>query len=344
PSFAAFNPSLIIEQSSYKPGASTAVDVFLAIGTPASPGDAPAKMTIFSPAGYSASLTAAPGTPIGSVGAQVKLKALGGAVVTASGPVLVADPTNPQIQAAATQCTGTTTHTTIWVLNATLQGQSIPIPVFVDQKGPYVVQQVCLPSPDVPEAMGGAKFGAQVLAADFTIKNVFTNASAKDDYEFASDYTPYVAGTGTPNPAGTVEARTLVGLPTTLTLKRAKAKHGFALVGQLSVTGVNPKDIRLDLWGGKKPRPAPTATSAGTTKKPIGRSAKLPATGKYSIARPNVKFATFFQTRFENYTTSCTTPSPSGLPLTCNNGGREYIAAVTSNQVKVTPPRKKKHR
>ena len=58
------------------------------------------------------------------------------------------------------------------------------------------MQTVCLPSPDVPEAMGGAKFGAQLFAADFTIKNVFTNAGTNGDYEWAGIFTPYTPGHG----------------------------------------------------------------------------------------------------------------------------------------------------
>ena len=339
PSFAAYSPSLIIEQSSYKVGAASTADVFLAVGTPSNPGDPTAKMTIFSPVGYQASLTAAPGTKIGSVVAVVKAKSLGGAILTLAGDVLVANPADPTIQAAATQCTGTATHTTIWVLNTSLQGQTVAIPVFVDKAGPVVTQQVCLPSPDIPEAMGGAKFGAQLLAADFTIKNVFTNAGTKGGYEWASDFTPYTPGTATPNPTGTQEARTYVGLPTTLTLKRAKAKRGFALVGQLSVAGVSPAGIRVDLYAGKKPQPAPNAVSAGKGKR-ITRSPKLKANGKFTIVRPNVRFTTFFQARFENYTTDCSGPSPSGQPIPCRE---ERIAAVTSNQVKVLKP-KTKHR
>ncbi len=338
PSLADYKPSLIIEQSSYKVGAAPTVDVFLAMGQNDDP---TAKMTIFSPPGYQASLAATPGTKIGSVVARVKAKALGNALLTLAGDVLVANPTDPAIQAAALQCTKTTTHTTIWVLNTSLQGQTVAIPVFVDNVGPLVTMQVCLPSPDIPEAMGGAKFGAQLFAADFTIKNVFRNAGTKGGYEWANDFTPYTPGTGTPNPAGTQEARTYVGLPTTLTLKRAKAKRGFALVGQLSVAGVSPAGIRLDLYAGKKARPAPNAVSAGTGKR-IARSPRLKASGKYTILRPNVKFATLFQTRFENYTTDCTGPSPSGQPIPCRE---ERIAAVTSNQVKVLKPKpKKKHR
>ena len=336
PAFSAYDPSLIMEQSSYKLGAASTADVFIAID----PNDDPtAQLRIFAPAGYSANLTAAPGTKIGSVVARVKAKALGGALLTLAGDVLVANPTDPTIQGAALQCTGKSTHSTIWVLNTSLQGQTVAIPVFVDQVGPLVVQTVCLPSPDVPEAMGGAKFGAQLFAADFTIKNVFTNAGAAGGYEWAGIFTPYTPGTKTPNPAGTLEARTYVGLPSSLTLKRAKAKRGFKLTGQLKINGVDASGIKLDLYAGKKPGPAPNAVSGGTGKR-ILRSPKLLASGKYSIARPNVKFATFFQTRFENYTTACTGPSPSGLPVKC---GEERIAAITSNQVKVLKP-KRKHR
>jgi hypothetical protein len=337
PAFSAYNPSLIMEQSSYKLGGATTADVFIAISPDADP---TAQLKIFSPVGYSANLKAAPDTKIGTVVARVKAKALGGALLTLAGDVLVADPTNPTIQAAALQCTKTTTHTTIWVLNTSLQGQTVAIPVFVDQVGPLVVQTVCLPSPDVPEAMGGAKFGAQLFAADFTIKNVFTNAGTSNDYEWAGIFTPYTPGTATPNAPGTLEARTLVGLPSSLTLKRVAAKTGFKLVGQLKIAGVNPKLVKLDLYAGKKPAPAPNAVSAGTGKR-VASSARLPGTGKYTMARRNVKFATFFQTRFENYTTKCQGPSPSGLPVPCRE---ERIAAVTSNQVKVLKPRPKKHK
>ena len=337
PAFSAYDPSLIMEQSSYMLGGATTADVFIAIGQDADP---TAQLRIFSPVGYSANLTAAPGTKIGTVVARVKAKALGGALLTLAGDVLVANPADPTIQAAATQCTGKITHTSIWILNTSLQGQTVAIPVFVDQVGPLVVQTVCLPSPDVPEAMGGAKFGAQLFAADFTIKNVFTNAGTNGDYEWAGIFTPYTPGTKTPNPAGTLEARTLVGLPSSLTLKRVAAKTGFKLVGQLKIAGVLPNGVKLDLYAGRKPAPAPNAVSLGTGKR-VAQSARLPGTGKYTMARRNVKFATFFQTRFENYTTKCTGPSPSGLPVPCRE---ERIAAVTSNQVKVLKPRPKKRR
>ena len=337
PALAAYNPSLTIEQTSYKVGAPATADVFIAIGQDDDP---TAKLTIFSPVGYSANLGAAPGSKIGTVVAVVKAKALGGALLPLAGDVLVATPADPTIVAASTKCTGKATHSSIWVLNTSLQGQTVAIPVFVDSAGPLVTMQVCLPSPDIPEASGGAKFGAQLVLADFSIRGVFTNAGSTGGYEWAGIYTPYTPGTATPNAGGTVEWRTYVGLPTSLTLKKAKAKRGFKLVGQLKVAGLNPKGVRLGLYAGKKARPAPNALANGTGKR-IARSKGLPGTGKYSFARPNVKFATFFQTRFENYGTSCEGPSPSGLPVPCKG---EDIAAVTSNQLKVLKPKKKKRR
>jgi hypothetical protein len=177
------------------------------------------------------------------------------------------------------------------------------------------------------------------VAADFTVSNVFTNAGARGGYEWAALFTPFLAN-GTPNAAGTTEWRTYVGLPSSLTLKRVKTKAGVKLSGKLSVAGLSPKGVNLDVYAGKKALPAPNATSANGTGKRVARTAKLPTSGAYSLRRPTVKFATFFQTRFDGYATDCTTTLPGLPPVKC---GGESLAAVTSNQVKVTKPRKKKH-
>ena len=337
PALAKYDPSLTIEQSSYRLGAATTVDVFIAISEDADP---TAKLTIFSPAGYSANLTAAPGTKIGSVLAIVRAKALGGARLPLAGDVLVANPNDATIKAAATRCTGSATHTTIWVLNTSLQGQTVAIPVFVDSVGGLVTQQVCLPSPDLSESAGGAKFGAQLVLADFTVRGVFSNAgTAKaEGYEWAGVYTPYVPGTGTVNAAGTLQWRTYVGLPSSLTLRKVKMRRGFKLAGQLRITGLTPRGVRLRLYAGRRPRPAPNATSAGTGKR-VARLPALPATGKYSVRRPPVRFATYFQTRLENYLTECNTTLVGVPPVRCAG---EDVAAITSNQVRVTKPKRRR--
>jgi hypothetical protein len=326
PALAAYNPTLTIEQSSYKLGAPATVDVLITV-PPAD--DATARLTIFSPGGYSASLTAPPGTKIGKVVAVVKANQLAGTLLTLSGNVVVANPADPAIVAAAAQCAPGVTNDTIWVLNASLQGQTINIPVLVKKVGPYVTQTVCFSPPQT------AAFGAQLVAADFTVKGIFTNASAKAGYEWAATFTPYLA-TGSPNPAGTVEWRTWVGLPQTLTFKRVKSKPAIVtFAGVLTIPGVSAAGIQLSLYTGKKSGPAPNAVSAGTGKR-VAKTKRLKANGKYTISRPRVRAKTFFQMRFEFYGIDCTGPSPSGLPESSCKG--EDLAPMTSSQVKVLPP------
>jgi hypothetical protein len=334
PAFSSYDPSLTIEQSNYKVGAATTVDVFVHV---ARKDDATAKLTIFTPVGYGSNLTAAPKTKIGNVTAVVKANALAGSPLTLSGSVLVADPTDPTIQAAAAQCTPGVTNDTIWVLQASFQGQTLTIPVFVKKTGALVTQSVCFQPPQT------APVGAQLVAADFTITHVFTNPTTKGGYDWATDFTPYSLS-GSPNPSGTLEFQSYVGLPSSLTLTRVKTKKGLKLAGRLSLTGlsfVGGDPILLWLYGGKRALPAPNATQLGTGKR-IGRAKRgVTKVGKYSLTRSLPAAGTFLQTRFEGYNTTACVPSPTGLPIPCKG---ESLAPVTSNQIRILKPKTKKHR
>jgi hypothetical protein len=334
PALASYEPSLTVEQSSYKLGAPFTADLFIA----ASENDDPsAKLTIFAPAGYGVNLSKAPGTRVGSAVANAKVARLGGAAVPLAGPVVVGNPADQTIMATSTKCTGSPTNQAVLVLNLAIQGQPpIPFPVFVNKVGPLATFQVCVPHPDISTTNPS---GARILLLDATIKGLLTNATASNPsgYEWSTLFTPY-GPTKAPNPAGTIEWRTLVGLPAKLTLTKAKAKRGFKLTGKVSITSVNPDGARIRLYAGKKRSPAPTATTLGTGNR-IARTGLLKANGKYSFTRRPVKFTTFFQARLEGYGTDCTGPSPSGLPVPCKG---EDIAAITSNQVKVTKPKKKR--
>lgn len=336
PALAAYTPSLTIEQTSYKPGAPFTADLFIAASDTDDPS---AKLTIFSPVGYGVNLSKPPGTKVGSAVALAKIGALGGANLPLAGDVVVANPADPTLMATSTKCTGSPTNQAVLVLNLSLQGQPpTPFPVFVNTVGPVTTFQICVPYPEISSTNPS---GVRLLLLDATIRGVFTNASAANGYEWAAVFTPYNPTTKLPNPAGTVQWRTYVGLPSSLTLKKVKAKRGFKLAGQLKVTGLNPAGVTVNLYSSKKARPAPNAVAGGTGKR-VSRSAKLPRTGKYSMTRRSVKFATFFQTRFEGYGTDCTKPDPiPGVPAVPCVG--EDVAAVTSNQVKVLKPKKKRH-
>src|SRR5437867_3606918 len=100
-SFVDTPPSLTVEQSSYKPGGSPTVDFFV-YSDPAN--EAIARMTIFSPNGYSSNISQAPGTRLGQAVAFVKAGAIGGSLVPLAGPVVGGNPSDPTIMAAPHQC------------------------------------------------------------------------------------------------------------------------------------------------------------------------------------------------------------------------------------------------
>jgi hypothetical protein len=235
----------------------------------------------------------------------------------------------------------------VWVLNTQLQGQSLQVPAFVHQAGPYLVQEICLLPP------AAAPFQAQLWLANYTINGVFQNAPASNAYSWATDLTPYV-GT-TPNPAGTVEYRTYVGLPSSLTFLKGKSKKASlaAFKGKLKVAGLATKTIRLDAYVSTKSKPAPNllnpsevgvagknATGGPCHTCKVPRTKALSNTGAYSLSLKRPKKKSFFQMFFGGYELNggCQGPSPTGLPIPCLH---EEIAPITSaNQIAVSPAKK----
>ena len=102
---------------------------------------------------------------------------LGGALLPLTGTVQVraasgtylSGTTQVPIAAAATQCTGTATHTAYWVLILQAAGQTLELPVFVDSPAAPPAPggsasafastsiQACLPPPDVPAGTPGSR-------------------------------------------------------------------------------------------------------------------------------------------------------------------------------------------
>ena len=338
PALAVYQPYLAVQQQNYRVGLATNVG-FVFAADPSN--DATAKMNIFSPAGYTSKATTfSPGTAIGRAYALVKAGALGGAILPLSGPVVVGNPADAKLLAAYAQCKGPTDPATpqaVWVLNTSLQGQAIQVPDFVNTSGAYTTQEICLPPPAT------AQFQAQVILANFTINGVFGNAAAAGQYQWVGDFTPY---TGTvPNAAGTVEFRTFVGLPSSLTFKRVRSKRRFVkFAGKIAIGGLNIGGIRLRLYYGAKTNPAPNYLNPSLDGL-IGRGKNVRAagaksSGSYSITRPRPKKRTYYQMRLDDeyvLTGGCLGPSPSGLPIPCLG---EVIAPMTANQIKVVPRRR----
>lgn len=222
---------------------------------------APAKITIYPNPSYLAgtqvqNLSQASGTTIGTVSAKAVAGALGGATLPLTGKVIVKgaadmylDNGSPRlITDAATECTGTPTHTAYWLLQLTAAGQTLEIPVFVDAVSTTLPDgttpnpeasattgwgsaeiKVCLRSPDVPPPAGAA-FGAHLFDAVISIKGVWSGGS--NEYRWRAVVVPFAAGTATPDPAHAAEVQ---GLERRYGFVSARAKYAGLTA---KVTGV----------------------------------------------------------------------------------------------------------
>ena len=138
--------------------------------------------------------------------------------------------------------------------------------------------QACLASPDVPAAIGGAPGGLRLIEAYLDFTNVFTNPSASGTYTWRVFDTPFTPGTATPDPTGTVEARSLVGLPKLFSLKWAlnAIKTRVTLTGKVTEAGKPRAGVNVRFLGGPQ--------KGFDTWKALG-VAKTKADGSFSFTR-----------------------------------------------------------
>lgn len=227
----------------------------LDIGMPQST-DPIAAVNIYVPAGYRLDLAQAPGTAIGEVTATAFSRdesltlPLSGTVTTAAAAAHTAD---------SMVCTGIATSAAVWDLDLSVAGQSIVLPVYVNPTagaeqalGAYRIS-VCLPPPDVaPGTPGRAVEGAQVLETQLTVNGVFTTPSTGGLLDWNALFTPYLPGQGTPNLAGTFEARAIVPTPILLAFHTVLApkKRSYTVKGTLAEGGLPTIGAKLAVLAG----------------------------------------------------------------------------------------------
>ena len=213
------------------------------------------------------------------------------------------------------------TNAAVWNMNLSVAGQTLVLPIYVNPtSGPASALggyrlKICLPPWDVPAGTPGRSFqGAQLLDAKFTINRILTTPTAAGLLKWETLFTPYNPGKGTPNLAGTFEARAFVPLPILLGLHAAYVKKtntwklaGTATEGGLPVAGLAMKIAR--------------GTSA--TKLSAKSSAKTGANGAWSASgRLTPKKTTYFQVSASvgerDYTaTGCQSPLTPFAPAGC---------------------------
>jgi hypothetical protein len=308
-------PRLVVDESSYGKGAaSTAAFVVEA----SKDEDATAKITVYSPLGYGVTLGQPVGSKVGNAVAALLLTRLGGGTaVVVQGNVTVGNPSD--WTAAAAACTGTVTHEEYLVLEATLLGTQIRIPLFLDTitAGPEASFasakiQVCFQSPYVDPAAGGAPSGAQLVAALFTISGVFRNPGTSRLAIWPSLFTPFVPGTATPNAAGTVESRAVVPIPLSITFTAKRVGRRVKFSGRVLVAG-KPARAPIDLYAGAKKDNIDKRVATTTSAK----------TGSFTFTRTASRKTTFFQAVFGPLDVTGTSCGSSRAPGGC-------VSATTS--------------
>lgn len=255
---AAYNPGLIVAGSSHALGSGGpfVIGVEQDIND-----DATAAIVIYSPLGYGVTLGQAAGTQLGSVDAIVKLP-IGGTFVRApfEGTVRADNPANYVSNPCAPGL-----HEAVWVIDGTLAGNAIRIPMYVDRvtSGPEAAFasariRLCLPSPYIPPSQGGAASGASVIAAAFSVDGVFSNPNTRGAYPWQSVFVPYTVGTGTPNQANSAQSASIIQLPVQLALTAKKVRRGalrFArLTACLSEAGRPIRGVRISFRAGRSAR------------------------------------------------------------------------------------------
>jgi hypothetical protein len=277
--------------------------------------DGIAAVQIYVPSGYGATLGQPAGTSIGNVDATA-LAHDGGLTLPLSGPVTTDDPS----KTTANLCSPGT-NAAVWNMNLSVAGQTLVVPIYVNPTtgpetalGAYKLK-ICLPPWDVPVGTPGRAFnGAQLLDAKFTVNKILTTPTGAGLLKWETLFTPYNPGKGTPNAAGTFEARAFVPVPILLggRVSYVKKKNTWTLSGTATEGGLPLSGVTVKI-----------ARGLSATKLTAKSSAKTGATGAWKASGKLIpKKTTYFQASASvgerDYTaTGCQSPLTPFAPAGC---------------------------
>ena len=309
-------------------GAGTATTLHISVPQATDP---IARIAIYVPAGYTANLSQAANTTIGTTEATANGHDVG-LTLPLNGPVTTTSPVTLPGDACSPG-----THAAIWNLNLSVAGSTLVLPLYVDPTsgaeaalGAYRMV-ICLPPWDTPVGSPGRSFeGAQLLDAKFTVNNIFT-APTSGLAVWETLFTPYHPGVGTPNAVGTFEARSIVPVPS-LTLKATKKKGKYAVGGKLTAGGQPVAGASVVVLRGN------TATKVVKVgKATTGASGAWASSGKLVGKKPVFFKATAASGEKDATATGCANP----LPATIAPGGcvSATVSAwtVSSSAAKLKP-------
>jgi hypothetical protein len=224
-----------------------------------------ASVSFYVASGYTALLADPEGTQIGTVTARALAIDLNNTILPLTGQIVAAAPTTVvggvPLSTPATACTGTATHNAYWLLNLSASGQTLQVPVFVDDipiTSPLAdiannKVTICLPPPDVPTGTPGrATFGAKLLSANLVLGNFSVPPGV---YPWHMTATPYTPASGKVNAAATVDVQSTDRTPQAVTLSGkgvAKKKKTVAVSGRVTAGGEGVAGVNVSILIGKK--------------------------------------------------------------------------------------------
>jgi hypothetical protein len=295
-----------------------------------------AAINIYVPTGYTLNTSQATGTSIGNVDATA-FSHDNNLTLPLTGTVTTDAPANHI--ADSTACARTATSAAVWILNLSVAGQTIALPLYVNPTagaeqalGAYKLS-ICLPPPDVPIGTPGRSAnGAQVLDAKFTVNGIFSTPSTAGILRWESLFTPYNPGKGTVNLAGTFETRSLVALPVGLSLTATHKGTAYTVRGKASEGGIPAPGTAVLILRGTLPSKLVKVAAARTS--PVGT---FSSSGKVRPKKTTYFKATATVKERDFTAQGCVNPLPATVaPAGCVSATLPPWTA-TSPVVKVKP-------
>jgi hypothetical protein len=281
-----------------------------------------AQVTLYVPSGYTINLGQITGARIGTV---VATSLASGPVAGATGVVLGADPKDAALEQTATECTGAPMHAGAWLLRMTISPQTFDVPAFIDPTAP---EQSGFGSARITFCLGPRPSFSDLKIA--LSAGVFTNPLVGGSFVWRALVTPWRLNGSARDPASTVEAQGLVGVPSSLSLKAklTTTRRGPRVSNSVLLSGALLETLRG--VGG-------ATVSFFATDRSVG-SARTGATGAFS-KRLRVKQRTTFRVTATVSTTDvpCVNALPASLaPAGCVSATRAGYR-LRSGSIVVTP-------
>ena len=238
---------------------------------------APFRTSIYLPSGYVANLGQSAGTQVGTVTMSVQQLALSPDAIDVAGTMLTDTPS----KYAGNLC-APGKHAAVWLLHVIVQGATFDVPAYVDpttcNEAAFSSAKVvlCLSNPYEQAAPGTrAPFGVKFVDTRMTLSaGVFTNPTVAGSFVWRAVITPWTANGAAEDAARTIEAQSIVNIPSSLSLKATvqtirHTKHGRETVtNSVLLSGKLLEDLkgvagaRITFYAnGKTAGSAPTAAS-----------------------------------------------------------------------------------